>query len=95
MTQSYLRISIVNVNQSNKSYTVSDAPSSKYRYKSQLYILILSSYQKRYTNAETIHSLPLNFSRSKGLNVNDIQKQWFAEGTPEKDCLQYMAHGRQ
>ena len=56
---------------------------------------MLLSYQKRYSNAKKIHSLPLNFSRSKGLNVNDIQKQWFAEGTPEKDCLQYMAHGRQ
>ena len=88
MPQSYLKIFIVNVNQSNKSYTV-------YRYKSQLYISLLLCYQKRYTNAEKTHSLPLNFSRSKGLNVNDIQKQWFAEGTPEKDCLQYMAHGRQ
>ena len=56
---------------------------------------MLLSYCKNQTNAESIHSLPLNFSRSKGLNVNDIQKQWFAEGTPEKDCLQYMAHGRQ
>ena len=90
MTQSYLKIFIVNVNLSNKSYTV-----PRYRYKSQLYISILISYQKRYTIADKIHSLPLNFSRSKGLNVNDIQKQWFAEGTPEKDCLQYMAHGRQ
>ena len=38
---------------------------------------------------------PLNCPHLKGSNVNDIQRQWFTEGTPEKDWLQYMAHGRQ
>ena len=45
--------------------------------------------------ATTFMALPLNCPHLKGSNVNDIQRQWFTEGTPEKDWLQYMAHGRQ
>ena len=43
----------------------------------------------------TFLAQPLNCPHLKGSNVNDIQRQWFTEGTPEKDWLQYMAHGRQ